>query len=207
MTCTALRIVPLSGAAACPSPLGKRALTAGVYAVTVGRLALAAAAIGMIVLDRGLLAVCLIACFVVIDIYDGEIARRHGLETGTRRFLDGAVDKASIHAVAAVVCMTVDGAMIFWFALIVRDVAQAAIGSWILWRHRVIAAGAKWHRSYTLAVAAWGGAMILFREPFVVLAAVALALGLLTLVDYLRQCIQFDNGTWRGGLAALEIEK
>lgn len=207
MTSTALRIVPLGSSSQFRAPLGKNMLTAGVYAITIGRLALAAAAIGMILLDQGLWAVGAIVCFVVIDIYDGEIARRHGLETGTRRFLDGAVDKASIHAVAAVVCLTIDMAMMFWVALIIRDVAQAAVGGWILWRHRVIAAGAKWHRSYTLAVAAWGGAMILLGEPFVVLASLALALGILTLMDYIRQCVQFDNGSWRGGAAALEIEK
>lgn len=206
MSSSALRIVPLNSGISFPPSARRGALTAVVYAITVGRLALAGLAIWMILHGQGVLAVLVIAVFVVIDIYDGVIARSQGLENGTRRFLDGAVDKASVHMVAAVVCLSVDGALIFWVALIVRDVAQAVIGGWILARHRVIAAGAKWHRSYTLAVAAWGAAMIISGEPFTFLAVVALALGVVTLADYVRQCVQFDKGTWSNGPTALEIE-
>lgn len=159
-----------------------------VYVMTVGRLALAVAAVHATVGGRPWVAVALIAVFVVIDIYDGVLARSFGIETGLRRGLDGVIDKVSIHLVALFVCTTLPGGIWIWACLLARDIAQALIGGLVLGRLRVVAAGAKWHRAFTLLVAIWGTAAIVSGDTVRLLAYLMLAIGLLSLVDYARQC-------------------
>lgn len=108
MSTLTLRLVPLDPATSISESLPAPKLLL-VYAMTVGRLLLAIGAIPAIVAGYSWIAVGLIALFVVIDIYDGVVARSFGMETGLRRALDGVVDKVSIHLVALFVCTTLPG--------------------------------------------------------------------------------------------------
>lgn len=80
------------------------------------------------------------------------------------------------------------GGIWIWSALLARDVIQALIGVVVLRRMRVVAAGAKWHRVFTLMVAIWGTAVIVSGTTMWLLAYVMLATGAITLLDYARQC-------------------
>jgi phosphatidylglycerophosphate synthase len=182
-----LRLVPLRYLA----PRRRRAEVvplAVVYAMTVGRLALAVLAVIAVLNGLPWTAFGLIVAFVIIDIYDGVVARAYEMETGLRRGLDGTVDKISIHLVAAFICTTLPGGVWIWLAVLVRDLIQAAVGLVVLRRLRVVAAGAKWHRAFTLLIALWGAAAIVTASTVWALAAPMLLIGLLTLVDYTRQC-------------------
>ncbi len=165
-----------------------RARAALVYGLTVGRFPLAVLTVVAFQREWGILAVAVLGAFVILDIFDGVIARSFGMETALRRGLDGVIDKASVHLVAAFVCMWLDGGLVVWLILIGRDLVQALLGGWLLVKLRVVAAGAKWHRWYTSAIAVWGGAALLFGQSIVPLAIVMIVLATWTLGDYIRQC-------------------
>ncbi|WP_442922923.1 CDP-alcohol phosphatidyltransferase family protein [Microbacterium sp. cx-55] len=131
-----------------------------------------------------------IAAFIAIDIFDGVIARRFGAETATRRALDGIVDKLSIHLVALVVCLGTPMAAVFWLIMLGRDLIQATVGLYVLRSRRIIAAGAKWHRSFTLSVAAWGIGLVLIGAASWPLGVLMSILGIATLIDYCAQCFK-----------------
>ncbi|GHG43785.1 hypothetical protein GCM10012320_08060 [Sinomonas cellulolyticus] len=205
-----LRIVPLGGGGRTAGRyLGfyARVITFVLaYGLTVGRLLLSAFMLTAIRDSEAFLAVVLLAIFVVVDIYDGVVARQFNLETGLRRGLDGFIDKVSIHVIAGFVCMGTRGGLVIWLIIIGRDICQAAVGAWVLYRKRVIAAGAKWHRAFTLSIAVWGGLLIVTRDLWLPIAALVVLLGFATIVDYVRQCVAYLRGTWHNnGAAALEI--
>lgn len=139
-------------------------------------------------------AVGLLALFIVVDILDGDVARALNAETSVRRLLDGTLDRLSVHAVCAVVSLSVEGMWPLWVFMIVRDLAQAGIGGRVLARARVVAAGAPWHRSYTLSIALWGALVMLTDTAVWPLAILVVATGIATLADYTVQTRKISAG-------------
>jgi phosphatidylglycerophosphate synthase len=182
---TALRVVPFTAFEKTRATAVKRVV---IYTLTVGRIALAAGIVMAWTRGLDVAAVACLAVFVLVDILDGVVARWLGLESAIRRGLDGVVDKVSIHLVAVIVCTMIPGALWIWVAIAVRDVIQAVIALYVAVSVRVVAAGAKWHRSYTSAIAVWGAGLVLNVDLAWLLGVIALSLGVATLIDYGRLC-------------------
>lgn len=132
-------------------------------------------------------AVAMLAAFIIIDIMDGDVARALHVETATRRLLDGVIDRLGVHAIVALVCLSVENLWVVWGFLIARDGLQAVVGAQVLLRRRVVAAGAPWHRAYTLSIALWGSIVMVSASVAWLAALPVVVTGVATLVDYIRQ--------------------
>jgi phosphatidylglycerophosphate synthase len=160
--------------------------------LTYGRLPLGVMAALLVFTGWWRLAAVLVAVFVLIDVVDGRFARAGGLaDSARRRATDALIDKLSVHACALGVCVYMPEALYLWVPLLARDLVQATVAGAALQTRRVVVAGAWWHRFFSLSMAIWGCGMLLTRTPVVALGLLALAVGALALVDYIRQCVQF----------------
>lgn len=157
-------------------------------AMTYVRLPLGASAALLIVGDAWLLAAALVALFVIVDVLDGRFARAGGgADTAERRAADAIIDKLSVHVCALAVCFTIPIAVMAWIPILIRDIIQGSVSSLNISRSGVVVAGAPWHRIFSLSVAVWGCAVLLTVNPRFELAAMVIALGCITLFDYVRQ--------------------
>lgn len=197
MTLT-LRLVPLETTARVRSHGDPRSWLG--YLLTIGRLLFVPALVWSARPETMAVFFWLLFAFVLIDIFDGVVARRLQAETSLRRLLDGVVDKLSIHIVALFVCFSLPASIPFWVFMLARDVAQAAVGYAVLRKCRIVAAGAKWHRAFTISVAGWGLALVLFNSWSWAVGIVMVALGTITLIDYCLQCARLlqSRGHTRG---------
>lgn len=159
--------------------------------MTYTRLPIGLGAVVLIVNDRWPAATILVAMFVVLDIADGRFARSGGKQdSARRRGADALIDKLSAHYCALAVCFQLPSALWLWLPMLIRDIIQARTSATLIRRSRIVAAGAPWHRFYSLSLAAWGCAVLLTRAPRIELGLVAWVLGYLSLVDYVSQVRQ-----------------
>lgn len=187
MSISELRLIPVDTASTRQKVNVSFAQRALPLVMTVGRTPLIYGVVAFFMANQAWMSILLLVIFIVIDIFDGGVARKLGVETSTRRFLDGFIDRLSVHIVILAIASEVQGLWIPWLFLAVRDIAQALAGAHVLAKHRLIAAGAKWHRSYTLSLAAWGMLVLISREVQWVAFLFVLVSGIATLVDYLRK--------------------
>ncbi|SFD63956.1 CDP-diacylglycerol--glycerol-3-phosphate 3-phosphatidyltransferase [Streptomyces aidingensis] len=129
---------------------------------------------------------------MITDLFDGEIARRRDLVTDFGKIADPIADKAIMGA--ALVCLSVLGDLDWWVTVVVlaREIGITLMRFWVI-RHGVIPAG-RGGKMKTLAQGIAVGMYILaLTGPLATLRwwvmAVAVALTVLTGLDYIRQAV------------------
>ncbi|MFV0434096.1 MAG: CDP-alcohol phosphatidyltransferase family protein [Leucobacter sp.] len=202
MSFSALRVVPIARGAALPgSP--SVAPTMPVL-LTFGRIPLVVGMAVAFMLGAPWVSVAFLSIFVVADIFDGDVARKLNLETSLRRLADGVIDRLSVHFVLGIVAVSVELLWIPWALLAIRDAFQALIGLRVLREKRIVVAGAKWHRVYTVAIALWGSVVMLTGDVQGIGAGIVALAGLATLIDYgvklerirIIDSLPGDSGAW-----------
>ncbi|WP_165990164.1 CDP-diacylglycerol--glycerol-3-phosphate 3-phosphatidyltransferase [Streptomyces sp. YIM 98790] len=129
---------------------------------------------------------------MITDLFDGEIARRRGLVTDFGKIADPIADKAIMGA--ALICLSVLGDLSWWVTAVIlaREVGITLMRFWVI-RHAVIPAsrGGKM-KTLTQGVAV-GMYILALTGPLATLRwwvmAVAVALTVLTGLDYIRQAV------------------
>lgn len=155
---------------------------------TLLRLPIAAGIAAAYLAGQHELAVGLLVAFVILDIFDGVIARRVHGETPERRAADSFVDKVSVHGVAIAVLWIEPAILPFWLPLLARDLFQSLVAFRTLKMTGLIVTGAGWHVTYTLAWAAWGSIWLLGQVPPLPVYGLLILAGFVTLLDYMRSC-------------------
>lgn len=123
--------------------------------LTVGRLVLIPAVIVCISEGARLGAFLTLAAFLVVDYFDGVLARRRGVEGPTRRALDSASDRIAIWAVLVTMAAVSYAALPIILLLAVRDVYCACLSAQPM-RERFVAIGADWpYRGLNACLALW----------------------------------------------------
>lgn len=138
---------------------------------------------------------------MITDLFDGELARRHDLVTDFGKIADPIADKAIMGA--ALICLSSLGDLTWWVTgvILVRELGITLMRFWVI-RHGVIPAS-RGGKMKTLAqgvavgmyILALTGPLASFRWWVM---AVAVALTVLTALDYVRQAIILR----RAGLSA-----
>jgi phosphatidylglycerophosphate synthase len=147
-----------------------------IAATTLARLALIPAIIATLGRAPAVTAIAVCA-FVVADVHDGVLARRHDADGPARRSLDSIVDRVAIDAclIAAACIGTLPPVLLVAFLL--RDGYCAAQCTRMVRRRRV-AIKADWvYRSYNVSIAAWGVSIPYLGHDVAVLLAAALLAG------------------------------
>ncbi len=123
--------------------------------LTLGRLVLIPPVIIFIELHAHLAAVLSLSAFLVVDYYDGVLARRRGADGPTRRALDSASDRVAIWAVFIAMAALSYAALPLVLVLGLRDV-YCTYSCHRVMRNRFIAIGADWpYRCLNALLAAW----------------------------------------------------
>lgn len=178
-TLTQLQFVPLQEGWS--ALRGKRLLT---VLLTLVRVPVVAAMALAYLAGNPLAATVLLLAFIVMDVLDGEFARRAHVETGLRRALDGVLDRLSVHLMLLLVLLQVPELWLLWALVAVRDLFQGAVALKGVTRLGASVAGAKWHSIYSLSTAVWGVSMMFVGAAAVPLGVVPLLIGACTAVDY-----------------------
>lgn len=138
---------------------------------------------------------------MITDLFDGELARRHNLVTDFGKIADPIADKAIMGA--ALICLSSLGDLSWWVTgvILARELGITLMRFWVI-RHGVIPAS-RGGKAKTLTQGVAVGMYILaLTGPLATLRwwvmAVAVALTVLTAVDYVRQAVVLR----RAGLAA-----
>lgn len=137
-----------------PSARAADRLDSLVVALTLGRLLLIPLVIACLTSWPRFTALPLLA-FILVDVYDGVLARKRGSDTPARRALDSIADRIAIHAVflAAVLLSLVP--IVFWVLLLARD-GYCAYWCYRIMNERWCAIRADWlYRTLNLSLAAW----------------------------------------------------
>jgi CDP-diacylglycerol---glycerol-3-phosphate 3-phosphatidyltransferase len=140
------------------------------------------------------------AVAMITDLFDGELARRHGLVTDFGKIADPIADKAIMGA--ALIGLSVLGDLPWWITAVIlaREIGITLMRFWVI-RHAVIPAsrGGKL-KTLTQGVAV-GMYILVLTGPLATLRAVfmaaAVVLTVATGLDYVRQAITLR----RAGLA------
>lgn len=156
--------------------------------VTLTRLPLALLGLVAITSQHAVVAVLCFSLFATIDVLDGDLARRLGQETSTRRLVDVLVDRVSIHAAVLTVTLTYHLAPLFFALLLTRDLAQGIYSGSVVWRYRTVVVAPRLHMSYGLGVLVWGICVLLFGSAPAVLSMVVLGVSTALLFDFVRRC-------------------
>lgn len=161
--------------------------------MTYARLPIGLGAASLILAGGWRAAAFCVAMFVVLDIADGRFARAGArADTARRRGADAVIDKLSVHLCAMAVCTQIPMAIGYWIPLLARDLIQGHASFRMIVRCRVVAAGAPWHRMFSLSMAIWGCAVLLSGQVRGELAVISMVLGYVSLVDYVAQCRAFE---------------
>jgi phosphatidylglycerophosphate synthase len=161
--------------------------------LTYIRIPLGVCSVSLVFIGHWLLAAICVALFVVCDIADGRFARAGGVsDTAKRRIGDAVIDKLSVHAWALGVCVQLPEVVWFWLPLLVRDLIQAGVSATLIYRFGLVAAGAWWHRLFSLSLAFWGVFILISGSASMLLSAIAGIIGMLTLLDYSMQCMKIS---------------
>jgi phosphatidylglycerophosphate synthase len=157
------------------------------YAVTIVRLPLAALGIALMAGRHEAAAIGCFVAFALIDIVDGQLARRAGKETALRRVLDVVIDRVAIQGAVLVASLLYGLPLWFFGALLIRDLIQAKFSADIIVRDSVVFVGPSWHMAYGLSVLTWGlSVMISGGDLSLLLSAGVLIIAVATLVDFRR---------------------
>ncbi len=152
---------------------------------TIGRVVLLPPMIALLISHDQVPAVALLGIFLVIDHFDGVIARRRGADGPARRTLDSATDHLAIWSVYAAMTAMSYAALPVVAILAIRDVYCAAQCRALL-RERFVAIGADLpYKGLSALLAAWVAAAPVLSPTarttalaFIALLAVAVALDL-----------------------------
>ena len=138
---------------------------------------------------------------MITDLFDGELARRLNLVTDFGKIADPIADKAIMGA--ALICLSALGDLSWWVTgvILARELGITLMRFWVI-RHGVIPAS-RGGKAKTLTQGVAVGMYILaLTGPLATLRwwvmAVAVALTVLTAVDYVRQAVVLR----RAGMAA-----
>lgn len=175
--------------------------------LTMVRLALVPAFVGLMVVAGGhdpawrSFAWAAFTIAMITDLFDGELARRYNLVTDFGKIADPIADKAIMGA--ALICLSSLGDLSWWVTgvILLRELGITLMRFWVI-RHGVIPAS-RGGKMKTLAQGVAVGMYILvLTGPLATLRwwvmAVAVALTVLTALDYIRQAVLLR----RAGLAA-----
>ena len=130
------------------------------------------------------------AVAMITDLFDGELARRHGLVTDFGKIADPIADKAIMGA--ALIGLSVLGDLLWWITAVIlaREIGITLMRFWVI-RHAVIPAsrGGK-VKTLTQGVAV-GMYILVLTGPLATLRAVLMAVAVILTVasglDYVRQ--------------------
>lgn len=123
--------------------------------MTMGRLVLIPIVILFICEGARLATFLTLSAFLLIDHFDGVVARRRGLEGPTRRALDSASDRIAIWAVLSVMAVLSYATLPIILMLATRDVYCAYLAARPM-RERFVAVGADWpYRWLNGSIALW----------------------------------------------------
>jgi phosphatidylglycerophosphate synthase len=148
--------------------------------LTLGRLVLIPPVIVFIDLGAHLAAIVSLSAFLVVDYYDGTLARRRSADGPTRRALDSTSDRIAIWAVFIAMTALSYAALPLVLVLGVRDV-YCAYSCHRVMRNRFVAIGADWpYRCLNALLAAW-----VMAAPALSTSARAGALGALCVLSVL----------------------
>lgn len=123
--------------------------------MTLGRLVLIPAVIVFISEGARLATFLTLFAFLLVDYFDGVLARRRGLDGPTRRALDSASDRIAIWAVLSAMAALSYAVLPIVLLLAVRDVYCAYLSAQPM-RERFVAIGADWpYRGLNACLALW----------------------------------------------------
>jgi len=132
-----------------------------------------------------------LAGFALLDILDGRFARAGGAQdTAERRIVDAITDKITAHLCFMTIWIQMSSIVWFWFLILVRDCIQGSASMCLIRQERVVAAGAGWHRFFTLLEIIWMCSLYFTSSNSLMLMIVVLLLGTATLIDYVSQATQ-----------------
>ena len=195
-----LRLVPVSSdpdgyVSSGLAPAARRSALIWAYVLTVGRLPIGGVVVWAVFAENLAVVIAATAVFILVDLYDGHYARENAVETGRRRATDGVLDKLCVHAALLSVATAVPEILGVWSVMVARDALQFYFGVRFCRWTGMVAAGATWHRPYSLAMAGWGIAVFYTGTPLLVGGCVSAAYGFLVLFDYVRQLRTIDPQT------------
>jgi phosphatidylglycerophosphate synthase len=126
----------------------------------------------------------LVVCVAFLDLWDGQLARRFGVESIIRRVLDATVDRALIHA--CFLAFTLAAQFPYpWIVLFLRDTVQAFCNIVLYRMTRRIACGGTLHRIGHVATAIYGIALLTGAQFVTQLGIALTAVVSLSLATYL----------------------
>ncbi len=133
------------------------------------------------------LAIFIVASFT--DMFDGKIARKYGLVTNFGKFMDPLADKLLV--CSALICLVANGALAEWMAIIIVSREFIISGLRLVASDNgVVIAASYWGKFKTVFQMLMIGFMIgdiqlpFFRVVTVILTWAALALTIVSLIDY-----------------------
>lgn len=132
-----------------------------------------------------------VIAIVVVDIYDGAIARRFAADGLSRRVADVTVDYITVvialYAIRQAHPQYVTPTLLFIFGLVAcYKLLYFYAGIMSFFRYRVLLRGKGWHKVYPLSLAAIGCMMILEIQPtsiYILMGGVVLVLGINSAMD------------------------
>lgn len=141
------------------------------------------------VADRSVLVPAWVLLVIVADIADGVFARRRNEDGNTRRALDAAIDRVSIHSAFGVALVAAPGAekwIWLYLPLLARDVIALSTSGVLMKRSDLLLLGGHVHKLASLSCAAFGIALTL-DVPAAVIATGTFAVvsNYVLAVDYL----------------------
>jgi phosphatidylglycerophosphate synthase len=178
-----LRLLPVTGSL---FPMNASFFTKMSVIVTLMRIPIGTLAAVLVFASHWYLAAVCIFLFFVLDVLDGRFAvLGNSSDTAERRMADALIDKTSVHLCAFGVCLALPETIWVWLILLSRDAIQGIMSYAILKSKNLVAAGAWWHRLFSLFVMVWGCSILVSGAVSIALSLAVIFVGLITLSDYL----------------------
>jgi phosphatidylglycerophosphate synthase len=136
------------------------------------------------------LTIALLAIFVLVDYFDGVIARRTEDDGVGRRLLDTTVDRVSIHALLAVALVVGLLPLWLWVLFVARELVASRLLGRMLTRHGLVIRADSLYRGFNLSIATWGAlAAYLSPDARIATFVFVLLMSALALADIIRACL------------------
>lgn len=164
---------------------GLKSTEGAALAITAAKLLLVPAIIWAVMTSLSL-AVLLVAIYVCADIGDGVYARFAGCDSNSRRVLDCAIDRVSVHVGLLTAVVIQPGFLWLYLPLLVRDAAAGLASTWLIEHRKLLILGGRAHMVSSLSNAVFGLALVAASVPLIyVTGAIALFANYALLADYL----------------------
>lgn len=200
-------VQPLSEVSANPEP--RHLLRNGtMMAATLGRLALIPELMHSITESASKTAF-MVGAVVMADFWDGEIARKLGVDNNARRIADATVDRITIWSAFAA-AINADPEVLAWYApLAARGVVVATGSNLSFWLKNKLVLGGNFHKLASLSTAALGISLVAEAEPkaLIPIAATTYAVNAVSGGDYFGAHREVLRGERAEKLERIKIKK